>query len=198
MESLAVAPQKGLPTKRDFRCSAMIAGVVAVALLGACQTDGTSTPAMSLKEAKQVTATFEGGSFVPPPRTIADITAILDQQTLADPEEIARQEAEAEAQPPAGTSESKLAAFYYKRGMAARRLGRSGQELADLREAAGIALEGAVTGATLRREIFHQLAWAEFTLGNHITAILGQQTDSRDADYGERPVHQNLRQLGKD
>ena len=111
MESLAVAPKKCLPTKRGFRCSAVIAGVVAVALLGACQTDGTSTPAMSLDEAKQVTATFEGGSFVPPPRTINDITAVLDQQKLADPEELARHKVKAEAEPPVGTSKSALAAF---------------------------------------------------------------------------------------
>ncbi|MBI2458581.1 MAG: hypothetical protein HYV46_20935 [candidate division NC10 bacterium] len=40
---------------------------------------------MSIEEAKRVTASFSGSSFVPPPRTITDITAILDQQKLADP-----------------------------------------------------------------------------------------------------------------
>ncbi|MCH9050261.1 MAG: CHAT domain-containing protein [Proteobacteria bacterium] len=138
---------------------------------------------MSLKEAKQVTAAFGGGSFVPPPRTIDDITAILDQQKLADPEEIARQKAEAEAEPPVGTSKSKLAAFYYERGIAAKRLGRSGQELADLREAARIVRQGASVYEDIRREIFHQLAWAEFALGNHKAAIESMLRATRVMEY---------------
>ena len=39
-----------------------------------CQTDGGKPPAISLEEARQVVATFEGQSFVPPPKTIDDIT----------------------------------------------------------------------------------------------------------------------------
>ncbi len=57
--------------------------LIGAALLVACQTGGP--PAVSLEEAKQITATFEG-AFTPPPRTINDITAILDEQQLADPE----------------------------------------------------------------------------------------------------------------
>ena len=150
--------------------------------LAACQTDGTGAPALSLEEAKQATATFEGGSFVPPPRTIADITAVLDQQTLADPEERTRREAEAEAEPPAGASKPELAAFYYERGMAAQRLGRSGQELADLRQAARNA-EGGFMGKNIRRQIFHALAWAEFTLGNHKAAIESLKRATRVMEY---------------
>ena len=62
---------------------AVLAGTL---VLAACQTDGTSTPVVSLEEAKQITASFEGASFVPPPKTIYDITAILDEQKLADPD----------------------------------------------------------------------------------------------------------------
>ena len=51
--------------------------LVVASLLGACQTSGI-TP-LSLDEAKRVTASFRGG-FVPPPRTISDITGILEQQ----------------------------------------------------------------------------------------------------------------------
>ena len=47
-----------------------------------CQTDGGKPPAISLEEARQVVATFEGQSFVPPPKTIDDITEILDNQAL--------------------------------------------------------------------------------------------------------------------
>ena len=40
-----------------------------LSLLAACQSTG-SRSAMSLDEAKQVTATFQERAFVPPPRTI--------------------------------------------------------------------------------------------------------------------------------
>ena len=52
----------------------------AALLVAACQTT------VSIEEAKQITTAFEGSAFVPPPRTIKDITAILDEQELVDPE----------------------------------------------------------------------------------------------------------------
>ena len=42
-------------------------------LLTACQST------MSLEEAKKVTASFQGGAFVPPPRTITDVSALLER-----------------------------------------------------------------------------------------------------------------------
>ncbi len=71
--------------------------LVAVSLLGACQTTGT--PSLSLDEAKKVTASFEGG-FVPPPRTINDITGILDQQKRKDLETLGQIRLEADKKPP--------------------------------------------------------------------------------------------------
>jgi hypothetical protein len=37
---------------------------------------------MSVEEAKQLTTSFTGTSLIAPPRTIADITAILDQSRV--------------------------------------------------------------------------------------------------------------------
>ncbi len=161
----------------------LLAGLAGTLALAACEADGTGPPAVSLEEAKKITATFEGGSFVPPPRTINDITAVLDQQKLADPEELARQKTEAEARPPVGVSKSKLAAFYYGRAMAARRLGRAGQELADLREAGKIAREDTLIRTELRKDIFLELGGAEFSLGNHKAAIESIQRSIRVTEY---------------
>ena len=68
-------------------------------------------------------ATEKPAAFVPPPRTIGDITAILDSET-PDPDKIAKAKAEADAQPPTGDSRRDLAWFYYTRGSARAQLGR--------------------------------------------------------------------------
>ena len=56
-------------------------------------------------------------AFVAPPRTIADITAILDSEK-PDAAKDAQRKAEAEAAPPANANARKLAQFYYDRGNA--------------------------------------------------------------------------------
>ena len=54
--------------------------VAAACVAAACQTATPSVPSaptMSVDEAKRVTTSFAGAIFVPPPRTIADLTALL-------------------------------------------------------------------------------------------------------------------------
>ncbi|MGZ5826860.1 MAG: hypothetical protein ACXWIO_12700, partial [Croceibacterium sp.] len=62
--------------------------------------------------------------LVAPPRTVSDISAILDQQKH-DPDDVARQTTAAEAPVPAGLMGADLADFYYKRAQARALLGRS-------------------------------------------------------------------------
>ncbi len=69
-------------------------------------------------------------TFVAPPRTIADITAILDTEK-PDDAQIAKRKAEADAVPPDNVSGAALAKFYYDRGSARALLGRSKDALAD-------------------------------------------------------------------
>lgn len=69
-------------------------------------------------------------AFVAPPRTIADITAILDQEK-PDEVKIDRAKAAADALPPQGAGASELAKFYYTRGAARSFLSRSKDALAD-------------------------------------------------------------------
>lgn len=76
--------------------------------------------------------------FVPPPRTIADITAVLDREK-PDPAEIARLKAKADASPNAGSSATDLASFYYYRSDSRSLLGRTDDAIADGERTLGFA-----------------------------------------------------------
>jgi CHAT domain-containing protein len=69
-------------------------------------------------------------TFVAPPRTTADISAILDREK-PDGEKIAARKAEADATPPIGAAPAALAQFYYDRGAARALLDRNQDALAD-------------------------------------------------------------------
>jgi tetratricopeptide (TPR) repeat protein len=73
-------------------------------------------------------------AFVPPPRTIADITAILDGEK-PDQATIARRKADADKAPPSNKSPAELAQFYYDRGTTRGLLGRNQEALADAQKA---------------------------------------------------------------
>ena len=138
--------------------------VGAALLVAACQTT------VSIEEAKQITTSFEGSAFVPPPRTITDITAILDQQELVDPDKTRARIAKADAQPPAGENATTLLRFYLNRGLAARAVGREVQALEDLRTAFRN-LRGARIGGRERIKLLQNLASAEGNGGNPRKAI---------------------------
>jgi CHAT domain-containing protein len=137
--------------------------IFTLALVPAC------TKRMSLEEAKQVTISVSGKSFVPPPRRIDDITKILDQSS-PDPETVKRLNAIADASPPTGASIWKLTDFYYKRGMAAKKLGRSRQSLMDFRKAAQI-ISDSPSKTTTTEFTFLELALAELRLNNYRAGI---------------------------
>jgi len=69
-------------------------------------------------------------TFVAPPRTIADITAILDSEK-PDAAKVAARKAAADASPPSNASATKLTEFYYDRGNARALLARNKEALAD-------------------------------------------------------------------
>ncbi len=127
--------------------------VGALALLGP-----VPARAQSLDDALKVIDQARGGSaekgraaaavsFVPPPRTIDDITAILDRQK-PDPAKLSANQAIADAQPPAGAAAAALAEFYFKRGLAATELGRTPQRLADFKQASDLAQKASLPQPT--------------------------------------------------
>ncbi len=95
-----------------------------------------STPppkAMSVEEARKVAATTKK-NFATPPRTIDDITKVLDQNK-PDPVKIANLKKTVDTPLPANLSGMAKADFLMKRGLAARDLGRTQQRVKDLCEA---------------------------------------------------------------
>ncbi len=155
------------PTRSTALFAGLSAGLLAVA---ACQTDPGAPPELSLESAKKVTTTFKDTSFTPPPRTIDDITAILDQQKQAKTGATETREIRADATPPEGGDATALLRFYFRRGESARQLGRSGQALKDLREA-GKYLNSATAGARFKAKVYQRLAFVESTDGNPLNAI---------------------------
>lgn len=79
--------------------------------------------------------------FVAPPRTIADITTVLDNEK-PDPATLAKLREEAEDEPEKGLSVSDLAEFYFDRGNAKSVLGRYADAIADGEKGLGIAGNG--------------------------------------------------------
>lgn len=160
----------------DWSRSVLLAVTILVALLtSSCQST------MSVEEAKKVTASFEGKGFVPPPRTIKDITAILDTQKRADPRAAAEAQARAAEAPPATRDPLTLRTFYWERARAARSIGRVQQEVADLREAARWAHEADPNLAPIDRpgdtslipelHILYELAQAEVMSGRGTSGL---------------------------
>ena len=74
-----------------LRPTAVLVGTL---LLAACETT------VSLEEARQITASFEGFSYTPPPKTISDVVSLLDQQKPADPKAVEKARKTATREPP--------------------------------------------------------------------------------------------------
>ena len=72
--------------------------------------------------------------FVAPPRTIADITAILDSEK-PDAAALAKLKEDADDDPEKGASQADLADFYNDRAVARSQLGRNAEALADAQKA---------------------------------------------------------------
>ena len=149
---------------RRARCVSTFLAITA--LLASCQTTSDNSPAMSLDDAKKITATLGGTSFIPPPKTIADVTATLDAQPLADPEAFRKMREEAIASPPITASKVALAEFFYRRGHAARQVGDVRQWGDDLARAATLA-----KGSRNAAKYLRHLSTASFHAGKYRDAI---------------------------
>src|SRR5690348_3767984 len=141
-----------------------LAAALGAALLGGCR--GDERPALSLDEARRVAADFTGPGAALPPRTTADIAAMLDQYK-PDPARLAALRAQAEAAPPEGADARQRYVFLTARGIAAGELGLVAQQLADLREAVAIAERD---GFEAMRAL-QQLQIAESSAGNTRSAL---------------------------
>lgn len=127
------------------------------------------SPPMSLDDARKMRIQIAGQSVAPPPRGIQDVTAVLSQN-FPDPKAVAELEAVADSPPPATTSKTAWIRYYYKRGVAAEKLGRQAQYLDDMRAAARWI--GDATGKTpLTMNVMTRLAVAEVFHNNYRAGI---------------------------
>ena len=161
---------------RRARCVSTFLAITA--LLASCQTTSDNSTAISLDEAKKITAALGGISFIPPPKTIADVKATLEAQPLADPESMRRWRTEAKASPTRSASKADLAEFFYRRGHAARQIGDVRQWGDDLARAARLA-----KGSKNAAKYLRHLSTASFHAGKYRDAI----NQARSAIHLARP-----------
>ena len=114
--------------------------------------------------------------FVAPPRTTADITAILDSEK-PDETKIAKYKAEADVTPTSNLSGEQLARFYYDRGSARAILARNKDTIADCLEALKTAKD-----ITLVTRIRQLLAQQYRTTGDPKQAVALYQMTVREAN----------------
>lgn len=110
--------------------------VLAIAIFAGAALTGGAMLTATARAAADSQAAVSGTQS--PPRSISDITAILDQER-PDPVKAAQLREAADAVPPPGTSGADLVEFLYRRAGAAGEMGRLSQQLADLRQAMGLA-----------------------------------------------------------
>ena len=113
-----------------MRTKLFIPAVLAIFTLAAFQAKSAA-----LEDSKQITAEFEGSSFIPPPRTINDITRILDEQIRDNADAVEAAGKQADLTPPGQGDPRQLAEFFKVRARAANVLGRAKQVVADHQQA---------------------------------------------------------------
>jgi CHAT domain-containing protein len=117
--------------------------------------------------------------FVAPPRTITDITAILDAEK-PDPAVLEKLKTAADAMPPAGISKRDLAWFYYTRGNARAQLGRTNDAIEDGNKAMEVGRGAADAKFMSRLQQFAGLQYA--FAGNPKQSLAIFQEQIRDTD----------------
>jgi CHAT domain-containing protein len=122
--------------------------------------------------------------FVAPPRTIADITAILDSEK-PDEVKIAARKAAADVTPPQNAPAVKLAQFYYDRGNARALLARNKEALADGLQAMAVGKSAVEYGRFWRIQQFVALQYR--ATGDPKQAIAMFDSMART---GDQPGHQ--------
>ena len=127
----------------------------------------------------QVLLAAPAATFVAPPRSISDITAILDSEH-PDPAKISELKDKADAPAPAGIAKADLAWFYYQRGNARSQLGRIKDALDDASKAIEVG-RGAIDANRLGR--LQQFAGLQHSFaGNPRQALAIFQAQVRDTN----------------
>jgi len=147
--------------KQSLRCFYIC--VLASLFLTGCQTDRDGIKPVSIEEAKQISADFEGRSFVPPPRTISDVLSIIHQNEGTAAVQRREWKALVQKEPPSDASDSRTARFYMRRAVIRQNLGQIEEQLADLEKA-----EAAASGnRSLLGDVYQLIGVAHTHGGNY-------------------------------
>jgi CHAT domain-containing protein/tetratricopeptide (TPR) repeat protein len=137
MQSLGGGKAPGAEANREA-CRAKAKPQVRACVMGALNAaNGRANVALAIPTEvapNPVTARAAPVGFVAPPRTIADVTAILDTEK-PDANTIGQLQANADAKPTGKESREDLAQFYFDRGNARAQLGRLAESIADANKA---------------------------------------------------------------
>ncbi len=115
-------------------------------------------------------------AFKAPPRTISDITTILDREK-PDPQRAVKFRAQAEAKPPANADDKTLMNFYYERSQAFSGLGRVQDSSEDLKKALDLARK---TNDDLGFRIATLLGRDYRVMGDHRLALQFQEQMNKE------------------
>jgi hypothetical protein len=124
-------------------------------------------------------------TFVPPPRTIDDIAALLDQQALADPAKAERARAQAARQADPGLKGAALARFLLARAKAAGLIGAARQEMRDLKESERLTRD---QRGRDRHDILFELSRAEMVEGRFRDGIAHREESLKVLPKRARPM----------
>ena len=167
-----MAGQRGDPTALA-KCREKSSPLVRACYLkaAAAQAAGVAAPAAPKLDEDKVAAAMAGSAattFVAPPRTIADITAILDNEK-PDAAKIKERQDDANTEPPKTGSNTDMAQFYYDRGYARALLARNKEALADALKAMEITKGG--VDHRQRNRIFQFVGLQYVALGDPKQAV---------------------------
>lgn len=154
---------------------------VSLALLG-CQTTTVQiaeTPQdrpVSVAEARETVANFQASETYLPPRRVDDLLELFQNWPDDQSADRAKWAKVVGTKLPKDASPHSSVTTLYGRATAARRLGKAGQELSDLRNAVAVLEKSASAGRLLVSPIFEKFvyrdaAWAEFANGSFENAV---------------------------
>ena len=168
---------------------AVLAIAVSV-LAAACQPGGTQGPAVSIDEAKRITASIAETGVNPPPREASDILDLLKNSRDESERLLAPWRMKADSPPPAGASAITLARFFDEQAQAADLIGRAAQSV----EAARKASENAARARGLTEQERVWIRWrygdALFATGNALEARAVYQGILKDVPFSPNPTNE--------
>jgi tetratricopeptide (TPR) repeat protein len=140
-----------------------------------------AVPAEATPKASGANPLPEG--FLAPPRTIADIAAILDSEK-PDADKLEQLRSAADRSPPLGVSRAQLAQFYYDRGNARALLGRLAESISDAEKAVETG-RGASDDRTLARYIqFEGMQYSAIGNPKRAVEIFARMIQQRKGGFG--------------